>query len=327
MKSLFIIGNGFDLAHKLKTSYEDFHKYLQSEYPEANGEDYILPEGTQMHHGEVEYDDIEVVSFLLHLISNADEQGDEWSDLERALGCLDFDEYLDEVSQQVDKEGDPDYWGNMYNAQDASANFIVPIKQIHSLFSDWIHTIKINEDTPTRTDFAALANMDTDLFLTFNYTLTLEVLYQAKNVYHIHGKQGGKLIFGHGNDDDMTDINMSKHTGAEDSLQEIQFALRKDTDAAMEANKDFFKELTPSVNNIYASGFSFSEVDQIYIAVICEKLPTQNITWYLDDYNPSQHKEFKRIIRKCGFHGKFDTFHISENITYNFMGSKVATHI
>lgn len=28
MKRLFIIGNGFDLAHGIHSSYEDFRKYL-----------------------------------------------------------------------------------------------------------------------------------------------------------------------------------------------------------------------------------------------------------------------------------------------------------
>lgn len=32
MKKLFIIGNGFDIAHCLLTSYEDFKKYLCNEY-------------------------------------------------------------------------------------------------------------------------------------------------------------------------------------------------------------------------------------------------------------------------------------------------------
>ncbi|WP_097040609.1 AbiH family protein [Terribacillus aidingensis] len=34
MRSLFIIGNGFDLDHKLPTSYE---QYLLKEYPSAVG--------------------------------------------------------------------------------------------------------------------------------------------------------------------------------------------------------------------------------------------------------------------------------------------------
>lgn len=34
MKTLYIIGNGFDIAHKLDTSYWDFRVYLARTYPE-----------------------------------------------------------------------------------------------------------------------------------------------------------------------------------------------------------------------------------------------------------------------------------------------------
>ena len=32
MSKLFIIGNGFDSAHKMPTSYEEFRKYIIGEY-------------------------------------------------------------------------------------------------------------------------------------------------------------------------------------------------------------------------------------------------------------------------------------------------------
>ena len=35
MAKLIIIGNGFDLAHKIPTIYNDFRRYLISRYPDA----------------------------------------------------------------------------------------------------------------------------------------------------------------------------------------------------------------------------------------------------------------------------------------------------
>lgn len=58
MKNLFIIGNGFDLAHNLKTSYEDFHKYLKNKYPQANEEKFIQPEVITMPDGGEECEDV-----------------------------------------------------------------------------------------------------------------------------------------------------------------------------------------------------------------------------------------------------------------------------
>ena len=35
MSKLFIIGNGFDLAHSIPTSYNDFRAFLISKYPDS----------------------------------------------------------------------------------------------------------------------------------------------------------------------------------------------------------------------------------------------------------------------------------------------------
>ena len=43
MKKLFIIGNGFDRAHGLRTGYEDFHKYLKETYYDTDENVYQLP--------------------------------------------------------------------------------------------------------------------------------------------------------------------------------------------------------------------------------------------------------------------------------------------
>ena len=44
MTKLFIIGNGFDTAHKLPTGYSDFRDYMYENY--AEGQKYFsLPDG------------------------------------------------------------------------------------------------------------------------------------------------------------------------------------------------------------------------------------------------------------------------------------------
>jgi hypothetical protein len=88
MASLFIIGNGFDLAHGLKTSYEDFHQYLKYCYHITDENIYSVPGETMGNHGETIYDDDEVVNFLNSTISDAEYNGDNWSDVETTLGTL-----------------------------------------------------------------------------------------------------------------------------------------------------------------------------------------------------------------------------------------------
>ncbi|WP_375104117.1 AbiH family protein [Paenibacillus sp. RS8] len=77
MNSLFIIGNGFDLAHGMKTSYEDFHEYLKENYPatKVSFGGYV-PKSTTMPDGGESYDDDEVVGLLFEVISNAEPYGD-----------------------------------------------------------------------------------------------------------------------------------------------------------------------------------------------------------------------------------------------------------
>ncbi|NTW72695.1 MAG: hypothetical protein HGA49_10720 [Eubacteriaceae bacterium] len=195
MANLFIIGNGFDIAHNLKTSYNDFYNYLKKKFPDADENRIILPTGNMMPDGGIEYNEVETVSLLLFLISDAENWGDKWSDVENSLGNFNFSYCFDDLPEFFDKEGDRDYQYEYYNNEDRSSHLVTPILEITDHFSDWISLIY----TYPKQDFKKLIDNKNDLFLTFNYTLTLENLYDAKNVCHIHGRQCEKILFGHGN--------------------------------------------------------------------------------------------------------------------------------
>lgn len=312
MKNLFIIGNGFDLAHNLKTSYEDFHRYLKNKYPQANEEKFVQPEVITMPDGGEECEDVDTVSFLMRIISITEFSGDEWSDIETSLGRLDYSEYFDWLDYEFDEDGDIDIWKQSHCNEDIASNLILPSLKISDYFSDWINTIEINNKVLRKKDFINLMDKNNNLFLSFNYTKTLEALYQVKNVCHIHGKQGEKLLFGHGNDEDCYEDSMNKYIGSENAFQQIQNCLRKDTISAIKQHQSFFSSSSlSSVKNIYSYGFSFSEVDKIYIKEICNKITNYNITWYLNQYDSDEKREcYKNMITSCGFKGKFDTYHI-----------------
>ncbi|MEK8130893.1 bacteriophage abortive infection AbiH family protein [Paenibacillus filicis] len=307
MSSLFLIGTGFDLAHGMKISYEDFHQYLIDTYPDAPFDEFVMPESSISPDGDIIYNDDIVISFLSAIITNAEPKGEKWSDLETSIDILDLDDYFDGWSAGEDDNP----YHEVYRNQDLAANLVGAILKITEYFSDWIDTIEIT-DILSKPDFEKLIVKESDLFLTFNYTMTLEELYGAMNVCHIHGEQGAELLFGHGNDKDYYDENMSRNVGSEDSLQDMQRSLRKNTADAIKVNQDFFKNISKSVKNIYSYGFSFSKVDKIYIQKICRNLPTANVTWYLNDYDSiAQRKEYEEVIKSCGFKGEFNTYHIS----------------
>lgn len=309
MRSLFIVGNGFDLAHGLKTSYEDFRKYLQRKYPEASEDEFVLPEIYTTSKGDEFVEDVEAVSFLIRIISNI--EGERWQDMETTLGLLDFSECFDWVDYPLDKDGDIDPWKQVYVNQDIASNLLFPIIEILRYFSDWIHTIKIDNRVLIKKDLINLIDTDKDLFLTFNYTETLELIYRVKKVCHIHGKKGEKLLLGHGNDNDYYEYNISNYVGAENDIQQIHENLRKDTIGAIEKHKYFFDDIDSTVDKVYSYGFSFSEVDNVYIKSICERLTNPDVVWYLNDYdNQKQRNNYKNIIRKCGYKGRFDIYSI-----------------
>ena len=303
MKKLFIIGNGFDVAHKLPTKYSDFQDYLMENYPEASDEYLVVPESFMMPDGDERYNDDEVVGFLLKIITETEATGEAWSDLENTLGRLDFDECFDDWNTDDDDDNE---WHKVYRNEDTAANVSGAVKMIKEYFSDWIETIDIF-DIERKTKFYHLINHNNDLFLTFNYTETIEEVYEAKNVYHIHGKQGGKLVFGHGNDMDNYDEYMNRNIGSENHLSELQATLKKDTQTVINQNKALFKAFG-AVDEIYSYGFSFSDVDLVYIKEICSTSPTENIVWYINDYDSAKFDVFKEKIIDCGFNGKFDMF-------------------
>lgn len=301
---MFIIGNGFDRAHELNTSYEDFHQYLINNHPNSSEDSMLIPWSTTMPDGGDEYNTDEVIGLIMKVIDEAD--GDLWSNLEHSLGYLELNEFFDDYSNN-DEEFNQ--WHEVYNNEDIATNLTGAILEITKYFDDWIRTINVQFARP-KFDFQALTNIKKDYFLTFNYTPTLEILYKAEKVCHIHGKQGEKLYFRHGNDDYYYEENMSRHIGSENAISDMQRLLRKNTSLALSENRNFFESFN-EIDKIYSFGFLFAEVDRIYIQKLCKLIPTENVVWYLNDHDEAKFNEFITIIRECGFSGCFETFHVS----------------
>ncbi|MFJ5791037.1 bacteriophage abortive infection AbiH family protein [Lysinibacillus sp. NPDC093197] len=306
--NLFIIGNGFDLAHELPTSYKHFHSYLKTMYPKAletspsfNISSTLMPDGSEV------YDDDEVVAFLMDVISKAEEDGDHWCNIEQSLGYLDFDDYLDDMSYLYDEDDENfNEWHMAYNHEDVSQNFYHVTIQIKEFFSRWINSIDISdvEVKPTLNDLIDASN---DYVINFNYTRVLEDIYGVENVFHIHGEQNNEIIIGHGVEREDFE---NGYVGTEFSLAELHSSLRKDTSKIIRANRSLFDSLG-LVNKIYSHGFSFSEVDLPYIKEICSVLDTKDITWYLNDYDSIETRSrFIESIKECGFKGDFAVFNI-----------------
>ena len=312
MAKVFIIGNGFDSAHKMKTTYQDFRNYLLKEHSSITMDELFIPEALTMPDGEEVYDDEEVISLLFYLINEAEEDEGEWNKIEDSLGKLNYSHAFDYLDDILDRDGDVNPWKTSARNEDIATNLIIPITSVQRFFSEWVNSINLEDVNPIK-DFEQLVE-PFDKFLTFNYTETLEEVYgiPESNICHIHGKQHEELYFGHGNNEDYYENYMQHNIGSESGLSNIDRQLKKRTDEALRLNEGFFQYLEKIViDAIYSHGFSFSSVDLVYISEICNRLNTKNITFYLDDYDLRTIGEKMLIIRKCGFEGDFNLFGLS----------------
>ncbi|MEG0164875.1 bacteriophage abortive infection AbiH family protein [Anaerorhabdus sp.] len=304
MDQLFIIGSGFDIDHGLKASYNDFHDYLKITYPNAEYESVNVTSYTIDNHGEFIVEKEEVVGYLVNVILRT--VGQNWKDFENALGELDFENDFDNLPECLDRDGDENLWHDAYNNENLATDLTICVPKIKELFAEWVETIEITGCEPNR-KFLNILEGANNYFLSFNYTMTLEDVYGIDKVCHVHGKQGGKIVVGHGIDS-LIEENDIMNVGRESGLNQIRLALRKNTDKALDLHHKFFVNLPSEISSIYSYGFSFGAVDMVYIKELFRYVDTTNSTWYLNNFNKDDHSLHRKCIRKCGFKGRFSSF-------------------
>ena len=168
---LFIIGNGFDISHGIKSRYENFEEYLVSE--EKNS----------------------LLFFLEFLFDNS---GTSWSDLENTLGKYDPKTILDECRPDEDIDFDH-FMRSTAAVEDSPFSILKPVlDDLRAEFAKWVNSISLDG---IEQKFKKLSS--SSLYLTFNYLETLENIYHIpeSKVFHIHGSRIGHrdYIFGHNN--------------------------------------------------------------------------------------------------------------------------------
>lgn len=127
MEKLFVIGNGFDLAHGLKTSYLEFKNFVyqqsynsqvdveldkMSEIRNSFFNEFEIPSSTTGNHGEELYNDREVAKKYYELISLIVKDKKDWSDFENSLAKIGNIEF--ELNSFYDDEGDLDPFQTAY---------------------------------------------------------------------------------------------------------------------------------------------------------------------------------------------------------------------
>lgn len=315
MSSLFIIGNGFDIAHGIPTKYSDFRSYVVETCPEAlrfRDETVYLEELENIDQDEF------AAEILLNTMDKA--AGENWCNFEEALALINFDNKFPRPNHKEDEtEEEDDVLMKSYllYMDILTSGFINCSKIWQEFFRLWIKRIQEQIDGnkfSTKESLIPLFRESNIQFFTFNYTKTLQKLYGIKKVVHIHNRVGQKLIFGHEKDDVIGLYqNISFEEGpciSSSFLDDMIVSFKKDTDSALKKHKDFFKKLDHTIDKVYSYGFSYGKVDSIYIKKIIANI-SPNTTWYFTKFesNDTEALRIKKIkLRRYGFKGSFGVY-------------------
>ncbi|MGN0363530.1 MAG: bacteriophage abortive infection AbiH family protein [Bilifractor sp.] len=306
MKTLYIIGNGFDRAHGLNTSYWDFRSYLQEnaenfliEFEKIYGyhpmdiDDYYIPMNKQNEAIKRRND------ILYNLL---------WKNFEYSLGELDESEIEAICRGSIDSMQDIEFGDieDTLNAYfDKQFNFISSLQEY---VKKWAEQINVDN---VRVLKMSILNDKKDYFLTFNYTPVLEKIYNIdeEQICHIHGGISPYCsvspIIGHGNCNVMTNhcelmkkcFELFDEGGVSMHRAFINFYKRtfKNTQNFLHLNSFFFDKLE-DVSRIAIIGHSLGKVDLPYFERIYD-ITGRNIPWIIYYYHKDELKGFKKAIR------------------------------
>ena len=303
--SLFIIGNGFDAAHGVKSSYKYFKEYMNeyetSVFVENNTELNFCYRniGLEGYHEVKVQDGLDVVKMAIDEAS----PDAEWSQFEKTLGELDFESVLED-NEWIDG------WAVEENERRIWA-LLCSVENMKWIFARWIEQLDTQKNI--KSDFKQLIKED-DFVLNFNYTDTIENIYGVKNnVLHIHGRKGEQIIVGHGKN--MESFGDFTYFVNGNGLIELNARLRKNVEDILKEKRtiDFLNRIEKTnVEKVFSYGFSYGDVDMPYMKEICKHLGNKAI-WSFNNYDREEKiSGFEDKLRKAGFSGSFDRFEVKK---------------
>lgn len=287
MSRLIIIGNGFDRAHNLPTSYGNFIEFVKVR-------DY----------------------YFYQAISRYIPEEDLWCNFEMALGELDDYQIQQDNSSFYLDYGD-DNWRDS-----ANHDFQYMVQQdldfaskIPYYFEEWI--LSIDTDVPAVVSGNTINRKC--IFMNFNYTDTLERIYgiPAENILYIHGKalRNDNLIVGHHDRTKfqvgaVTAFNAAEEHGryfqdeeedfriteAREIIQNYYRETYKDTESIIQKNWYFFESLA-NITEVYILGHSLSDIDMAYFVKIRESVSPW-CRWYISYYSENDVYHIEWFARK-----------------------------
>ena len=237
-----------------------------------------------------------------------------WRDFENSLAQLNISFYANKKGNLYDpeyiKEGSIEE-KTKYASKIVFDEFKSIKDSLRTVFQKWLSEAYENCLKNKKIQFP---NEDS-IFFTFNYTKTLEDIYEidAKRIYHIHGVIDDKdsMEVGHGlGEEELNNMLIGqeprigevwnnrlnrmvrlqivkpkhKELAALSSIESL-VTLKKDVEGCIKKNQVFFNEIL-DVERIYVYGFSFSYIDIPYLEKIIRRTKPEThwvISWYSQD--------------------------------------------
>lgn len=313
MKTLYLLGNGFDLAHGINTYYSSFRTFLSE-----NHEDF-LTQFERMYNIEPLDDTEPWYTANDQKIWEDRVLKDLWESFEEEIGKPDVDGMLDMAESLTDgmpEEGVKDtldaYWREQYGFSIDFQKYVL----------EWLETIDSSVASVKKKE---LVGDKSDLFINFNYTDTLERVYGIKNVLHIHGGVSSCTttppIMGHGNKK-LIALYREKAKKAQEEFVEWEESiynavadyeedLYKDTEKIIHKNNDFFSSLS-DINRVVCLGLSFGDVDIPYLERIGRAIKPAT-EWVVYYYDPASLERLKNVFNTIGISKEYETIFLKSD--------------
>lgn len=297
---LYIIGNGFDLHHKLKTSYHDFLVFFKDQFPE----------------------EFELLNLYFERVFNQNGSLTSfWSDVEMALSKFDFEEALEDKKDYIPNLSDDD-WNSNIGAYEYEMNKICEALDFKGKMTAFIRSITpLSECVFKNVKISSPLDKEAK-YLVFNYTDTVERYgVPEKNILHIHGNVDD-IIFGHGIDpkifehSELVDLPTGLSPEAynnwlEEQSNNYDFSYElgrnliltyfrmsyKDTASIIECNNQFFQSLT-NIDTIFILGHSLGDIDSPYFDKVFQKVNPKAINCYVSYFSNEEMETHKEILSK-----------------------------
>lgn len=264
--TLFFIGNGFDLFHELKTSYNDFHDWLM----------------------KYRYDDfVSVMEKLFPTLKNGKLLL--WKDFEKALGLFNPFQIHANFFQGIND--------GMYNenVQKRVVKRIKPyLDSIPELLREWVSSISLDNIEQK------LSLSDKSLYMSFNYTPLLEKVYYIpqNHILHIHNSvtNNESLITGHLETyppNSIDNVNVNIENSVLNIVKELN-GLRKPVEDLIVKNQNFFNSLK-DINQVVVFGHSLSEIDRLYFTEVVRQVH-DDTTWIFAVKDDEAKKYYKHFV-------------------------------